>query len=113
MSLDQISVKPFSLTRGYSYTLIFIKLFNIVCLDDMSVKFDYGSCHTKTTSLGQISLKPCTLSLEATVLASVAQLDARPTGDQEVAGLTPAEVGNILSWRLIMKYLLRSFSPFR
>ena len=25
-------------------------------------------------------------------------------GDQEVAGSTPAEVGNILSWRLIMKY---------
>ena len=24
------------------------------------------------------------------------------TGDQEVAGSTPAEVGNILSWRLIM-----------
>ena len=35
----------------------------------------------------------------------------RPTGDQEVAGLIPAEVGNILSWRLIMKYFLRSFSP--
>ena len=35
------------------------------------------------------------------------------TGDQEVAGSTPAEVGNILSWRLIMKYFLRSFSPFR
>ena len=31
--------------------------------------------------------------------ASVAELDARPTGDQEVAGSTPAEVGNILSWR--------------
>ena len=45
--------------------------------------------------------------------ASVAQLDARPTGDQEVVGSTPAEVGNILSWRLIMKYFLRSFSPFR
>ena len=44
---------------------------------------------------------------------AVAQLDARPTGDQEVAGSTPAEVGNILSWRLIMKYFLRSFSPFR
>ena len=44
---------------------------------------------------------------------SVAQLDARPTGDQEVVGSTPAEVGNILSWRLIMKYFLRSFSPFR
>ena len=37
----------------------------------------------------------------------------RPTGDQEVAGSTPAEVGNILSWRLIMKYFIRSFSPFR
>ena len=36
----------------------------------------------------------------------------RPTGDQKVAGSTPAEVGNILSWRLIMKYFLRSFSPF-
>ena len=37
----------------------------------------------------------------------------RSTGDQEVAGSTLAEVGNILSWRLIMKYFLRSFSPFR
>ena len=37
----------------------------------------------------------------------------RPTGDQEVAGSIPAEVGNILSWRLIVKYFLRSFSPFR
>ena len=36
----------------------------------------------------------------------------RLTGDQEVAGSTPAEVGNILSWKLIMKYFLRSFSPF-
>ena len=31
--------------------------------------------------------------------ASVAQLDARLIGDQEVAGPTRAEVGNILSWR--------------
>ena len=31
---------------------------------------------------------------------------------QEVVGSTPAEVGNILSWRLIMKYFLRSFFPF-
>ena len=36
----------------------------------------------------------------AAMPASVAQLlDARPTSDQEVAGSTPAEVGNILSWR--------------
>ena len=46
--------------------------------------------------------------------ASVAQLDApsdwRPGG----RGFNPPiEVGNILSWRLIMKYFLRSFSPFR
>ena len=45
--------------------------------------------------------------------ASVAQLDAPSTGDQEVADSTPAEVGNNLPWRLIMKYFLRSFSPFR
>ena len=37
----------------------------------------------------------------------------RLTGDQEVMGSTPAVVGNILSWRLIMKYFLWSFSPFR
>ena len=49
----------------------------------------------------------------SSVPVSVAQLDARPTGDQEVAGSTPAEVGNILSWRLIVKYFLGSFSPFR
>ena len=29
----------------------------------------------------------------------MAQLDARPTGDQEVAGSTPRWVGNILLWR--------------
>ena len=34
------------------------------------------------------------------------------TGDQEVTGSNPTEIGNILSWRLIMKYFLRSFSPF-
>ena len=47
------------------------------------------------------------------VPVSVAQLDApsdwRPGGRV----LNPAEVGNILSWRLIMKYFLRSFSRFR
>ena len=55
----------------------------------------------------------CMFLYHALQPASVAQLDARPTGDQEVAGSTPAEVGNILSWRLIMKYFLRSFSLFR
>ena len=39
-------------------------------------------------------------------------LDGGPAGDQEVPGLIPAGCGNILCWRLIMKYFLRSFSPF-
>ena len=47
------------------------------------------------------------------VPASVAQLDARLTGDQEVVGSAPSKVANILSWRLIMKYFLRSFFPVR
>ena len=51
--------------------------------------------------------------IQQNMTASVVQLDVRLTGDQEVAGSIPAEVGNILSWRLIMKYFLRSFSPFR
>ena len=35
--------------------------------------------------------------------ASVAQSDASPTGDQEVAGPIPAG-SDILSWRLILKF---------
>ena len=42
----------------------------------------------------------------------VAQPDACTTGDQEVDGLIPACSGNILSRKLILKYFLRSFSPF-
>ena len=45
--------------------------------------------------------------------ASVAQSDARPTGDQEIAGLTPAESATLFRGDLIMKYFLRTFSPFR
>ena len=41
---------------------------------------------------------------------SVAQSNSRPIGDQEVAGSSPAGSGYIFSWRLIMKYFLRSFS---
>ena len=45
--------------------------------------------------------------------ASVAQLDARPTGDQEVAGSTPAGSATFFRGDLIMKYFLWSFSSFR
>ena len=36
-----------------------------------------------------------------------------PTGDQERVGSIPAGSGNILSWRLIMKYFLQSFFLFK
>ena len=35
---------------------------------------------------------------------------ACPIGDQEVAGSIPAGCGNILSWKLIMKYIVFSFA---
>ena len=41
----------------------------------------------------------------------VAQSDARPTGGQDVTGSSPTGSGNILSWKLIMKYFLRWSSP--
>ena len=76
----------------------------------------------------KIWMQSCQQNISKTIEAKTLKLDEwtgsdswprwlswmrRPTGDQEVAGSTPAEVGNILSWRLIMKYFLRSFSPFR
>ena len=42
----------------------------------------------------------------------VAQLDACPSGDQDVASSITAWSSNILSERLIMKYFLLLFSPF-
>ena len=41
----------------------------------------------------------------------MAQSAAFLTGDQEVTGSIPAESGNILSLRLIMKYFLQSSLP--
>ena len=49
--------------------------------------------------------------------ASVAQLDASSDWRPGRRGFNPPpplpQVSNILPWRLIMKYFLRSFSPFR
>ena len=47
------------------------------------------------------------------VQASVAQLDARPIGDEEVVGSTPAVLATFFRGDLIMKYFLRPFSTFR
>ena len=44
---------------------------------------------------------------------SVAQLDVRPTDELEVVGSTPARSATFFRGDLIMKYFLRSFSPFR
>ena len=44
--------------------------------------------------------------------ASVAQLDVRPIGDQDVAGSALAGLATFFRGYLIMKYFLRSFSPF-
>ena len=44
---------------------------------------------------------------------SVAQLDAYLTGDQEVAGSTPAGLATFFHEEFIMKYFLQSFTPFR
>ena len=44
---------------------------------------------------------------------SLVQSDARPIGDQVVAGSIPAGSGNIRSLRVIMKYFLPAFSTFR
>ena len=40
-------------------------------------------------------------------------VNMRPTDHQVVSGSIPAGSGNIISWRLITKYFLRSFPPFR
>ena len=44
--------------------------------------------------------------------ASVAQLAVRPTGDQLVAGSSPAGSAIFFCGDLIMKYFLQSYSPF-
>ena len=44
-------------------------------------------------------------------LVPVAQLDAGPTGGQEVAGSTTARSATFFHGDLIMKYFLPSFSP--
>ena len=53
------------------------------------------------------------ISSRVQVPTSVAQMDARPTSDQEVAGSTPAGSATFFRGDLIVKYFLRSFSPFR
>ena len=61
-SLGQISEKPYVHSRGHIFSLIIMKLGQNVCLDEISVRFENGSCTVKTRSLVQNSEKPCVCS---------------------------------------------------
>ena len=59
-----------------------------------------------------LNLNSSTWHFKSFFLAGLDGSDARPTGDQEVSGLTPARSATFFRGDLIMKYFLRSFSPF-
>ena len=58
-SLDQISEKPNVHSSGHIFSPIIMKHGQNVCLDEISDKFENGSCWVKTRSLVQILKKPC------------------------------------------------------
>ena len=51
--LGQILEKPSVPSRSYIFNLMFMKRDQNVCLDEISDKFENGSCTVKTRSLGQ------------------------------------------------------------
>ena len=53
-----------------------------------------------------------TVKIQSRLLALLAQLSAHRTGDQEVAGSTPAGLATFFRADLIINYFLWSFSPF-
>ena len=61
-SLGQISEKPMYTLRGHIFSPIVMKLGQNVCLDEISDRFENGSCWVKTRSLVQILEKPCVCS---------------------------------------------------
>ena len=71
----------------------------------MEVEKQYGrnKCHES------FHTAVCITGVQA---ASVARLDACPTGDQEVAGSTPTGSAKFFCGDLTMTYFLRSYSPF-
>ena len=96
------------------------KMLHNICMSAMAVSLrwanrgPWASCYFFCFFIFiHFPLSPLSLSFISSSRPRWLSWMRRPTGDQEVAGSTPAEVGNILSWRLIMKYFLQSFSPFR
>ena len=57
-SLGQISEKPYVNARGQIFRPIIMKRGQNVCLDEISDRFENGSCWVKTRSLVQILEKP-------------------------------------------------------
>ena len=47
-SLGQISLNPCSPSRGHIFASVIMKLYKNICWDDISVRFEYGSCQFKT-----------------------------------------------------------------
>ena len=60
--LGQISEKPYVHSRGHIFSPIIMKLGQNVCFDEISDRFENGSCWVKTRSLVQILEKPCVYS---------------------------------------------------
>ena len=100
--LDGLSVQPVYVTKHKTCYYAACKYFLVLTTRPTLPLPPPPPTHTYTHAHTHIGPRPRWLSWMR-----------RLTGDQKVAGSTPAEVGNILSWRLIMKYFLRSFSPFR
>ena len=66
-SLSYILLKPCVHSRGHSFASIFMQFHQNICLDNTSIKFEYGSCQIKKVKFHQIFV--CTLN--ATVLLQV------------------------------------------
>ena len=58
-SLGQISEKPYVHSRGHIFSPIIMKLSQNVCLDEISDRFENGSCWVKTRSPVHNLVKPC------------------------------------------------------
>ena len=61
-SLGQISEKPYVHSRGHIFNLIIMKRGQNVCLDEISDRFENGSCWVKTRTLVQSLQKPSVCS---------------------------------------------------
>ena len=69
--------------------------------------------HSKQTKIYSIAIDKSGHPHNIFLPALVAQMAAHPTGDQEVAGSTPARSATFFHGALIMKNLLWPFSTFR